>query len=638
MKNHVRVLVVGDEGTGKTSIINSLVSERFQEELPKVMQPVKITENGGEKVTITIVDSASGNEAELEEEMKKSNVVIVVYAVDNDATLASVRERWMPMIRKLGLGVPVVLTGNKIDVRGDEMRNGELENQIMPLMNEFSEIETCIECSAKQVFNIAEVFYFAQKAVLHPIAPIYDIREHKLRPECERALQRIFAMCDRDRDGCLNDDELNAFQLHCFGQPLRTEEVKGVKDVVRANTADGVSDSNGLTVTGFCYLHTLFIHKGRVETTWTILRKFGYDDQLRLTRDPAITEMKRGKEQVLELSEAGIAFLTEVFERFDKDKDGLLSEQELADLWSWTPKNPWGSLAEVGEVVETDAKGRLTLDGFLCRWTLWLNAPAEMGGSLAGNPSEALHYIQHLAFPENPRECVRVVRGGRRKGDARRGRRAPRTVFNCFVLGVEQTGKSSFINALIARPYKPAHVPTKQRKIACQMTTVTDVTDEEVRVTIIMHEFPFSEREGLLASEEMNVADLACICFHDSASFQRAVDMSEKLPPRVPRIFVQTKRDAMLDKIVLPSGEDPLTFCKRADLPAPVDIAVSQGDLGDPHIFPMMCETALQPSVACPHGAYETVGEGGIGKPLVVAGAAALSAYLFYRFYHSRRQ
>ena len=39
-------------------------------------------------------------------------------------------------------------------------------------------METCVECSAKIPLNVSEVFYFAQKAVLHPTAPLYDSREH----------------------------------------------------------------------------------------------------------------------------------------------------------------------------------------------------------------------------------------------------------------------------------------------------------------------------------------------------------------------------------------------------------------------------------------------------------------------------
>ena len=40
------------------------------------------------------------------------------------------------------------------------------------------EVETCVECSAKLPLNVSEVFYFAQKAVLHPTAPLYDSRDH----------------------------------------------------------------------------------------------------------------------------------------------------------------------------------------------------------------------------------------------------------------------------------------------------------------------------------------------------------------------------------------------------------------------------------------------------------------------------
>lgn len=40
------------------------------------------------------------------------------------------------------------------------------------------EVETCVECSAKIPLNVSEVFYFAQKAVLHPTAPLYDSRDH----------------------------------------------------------------------------------------------------------------------------------------------------------------------------------------------------------------------------------------------------------------------------------------------------------------------------------------------------------------------------------------------------------------------------------------------------------------------------
>ena len=89
-----------------------------------------------------------------------------------------------------------------------------------------------VECSALLPLNVSEVFYFAQKAVLHPTAPLYDSREHvswrhfsvwlklnplqTLKPKCLEALKRIFKISDIDKDGLLDAQELNQFQVSSF--------------------------------------------------------------------------------------------------------------------------------------------------------------------------------------------------------------------------------------------------------------------------------------------------------------------------------------------------------------------------------------------------------------------------------------
>ena len=71
-------------------------------------------------------------------------------------------------------------------------------------------------------------------------------------------------------------------QSKCFDTPLQAQELEGIKDMVREHSETGVRD-DGLTEAGFLYLHTMFIQRGRLETTWTVLRRFGYGEDLRLT-------------------------------------------------------------------------------------------------------------------------------------------------------------------------------------------------------------------------------------------------------------------------------------------------------------------------------------------------------------------
>ena len=68
-----------------------------------------------------------------------------------------------------------------------------------------------IECSAKGYFNLIDIVYCAQRAVLFPIGPLYDSMEKKLKPAFERALRRIFRICDKNNDGYLDDTELCEF-------------------------------------------------------------------------------------------------------------------------------------------------------------------------------------------------------------------------------------------------------------------------------------------------------------------------------------------------------------------------------------------------------------------------------------------
>ena len=88
----------------------------------------------------------------------------------------------------------------------------------------------------------------------------------------------------------------------CFKSPLQAQEVDGIKSILRSHdttmlrrlpspTHSSPSGSppgtppieEGVTEDGFLYLHTEFIRRARVETTWIVLRQFGYAEDLRLT-------------------------------------------------------------------------------------------------------------------------------------------------------------------------------------------------------------------------------------------------------------------------------------------------------------------------------------------------------------------
>ncbi|KIJ64547.1 hypothetical protein HYDPIDRAFT_111893 [Hydnomerulius pinastri MD-312] len=587
MRRDVRILLVGDEGVGKSTIVTSLIKESFvahvQHVVPEVTIPPEVTP---ENVTTYIVDSGAGpqDRQHLESEIRKAHVICVVYSIDNPNSFDRIPTFWLPQFRQLGVNVPVILVGNKIDLRGGEVTNEALEEEIIPIMNEFKEVETCVECSAKMPLNVSEVFYFAQKAVLHPTAPLYDSRDHVLKPACVSALKRIFKLCDANKDGVLDAAELNEFQRKCFDAPLQLQELEGIKEMVREHADGGVRD-NGLTEAGFLYLHTIFIQRGRLETTWTVLRKFGYAEDLKLTESFLLPKFDVPHDCSVELSPQGYQFFTDIFETFDKDQDGALKTAELDELFSTSPGNPWAS-QKFPDTTLVDDTGALTLQGWLAQWSM----------TTLLDHKTTLAYLAYLGYPDEHRTSA-LLTTRPRKVDRRKGK-VTRNVFLCYVCGAAGSGKTSLLRSFARKPYREAYEPTSK-----MISVVNAVDIDGSEKYLVLQEFGSKyEAETLRASKKTDLADLI-VYVHDSSdtnSFSYISNLRQQYNlDHIPTLFVATKSD--LDLAQQRHEVQPDVYCRRLGLQVPVAVSVKTGQTAD--VFHAMCSIAMNPHAAIPGGA-----------------------------------
>lgn len=585
MRRDVRILLVGDEGVGKSTIVTSLIKESFVPHVQHVVPEVTISpEVTSENVTTYIVDSGAGpsDKHHLELEVRKAHVICVVYAIDDSNSFNRIPVYWLPYFRQLGINVPVILVGNKIDLRGGEVTNKSLEDEIRPIMAEFKEVETCVECSAKIPLNVSEVFYFAQKAVLHPTAPLYDSKKQALKPACIDALSRIFKLCDANKDGVLENAELNEFQRKCFDAPLQLQELEGIKNMVRECNPDGVR-GDGLTEAGFLLLHTIFIQKGRLETTWTVLRKFGYAEDLLLTEAFLYPKFDVPSDCSVELSPLGYQFFTDVFEVFDKDRDGALNKDELEDLLSTAPPNvPWRNQSFPG----LDDDGAITLQAWLARWSMITLLDHKI----------TLAYLAYLGYPEEPRTGALLVTRPR-KHDRRRGK-STRNVFLCYVCGAAGSGKTSLLRSFAGEHFSDTYEPTGK-----VLSVVNSVDIHGSEKYLVLQEFGSKyEPEVLRNSKKTDLADVI-VYVHDSSdtnSFSYISNLRQQYSlDHIPTLFVATKSD--LDLAQQRHEVQPDVYCRRLNLQVPVAVSVKTGQIAD--VFHAICGVAMHPNSSIPGGA-----------------------------------
>lgn len=224
--------------------------------------------------------------------------------------------------------MPIVLNRNKVDVDPRSPVTGAPEEET-PLVKECwplcdsGDVSIAVETSAKEDMAVADLFHSAVTSVLYPLAPIYDHDTRMLNAAAIKALTRIFTIFDAGKDGVLDDVELNNFQTSCFSQsnPLAERELKNVKEVIRMNVEDGLARASSedgsemVKLAGFCFLNQLFVERAKPETIWTVLRAHGYADCLELVPEYTAPELAVGLDSSTELSDDGLGFLSELFDR-----------------------------------------------------------------------------------------------------------------------------------------------------------------------------------------------------------------------------------------------------------------------------------------------------------------------------------
>lgn len=614
----VRILLVGDAGVGKTSLVMSLLEDEWVENVPakldRVLIPADVTP---ENVTTSIVDCSVGNEGEgyVASELKQANVVCIVYTVSDDNTIKQVTEKWLPLLRDVygpEHEIPVILVGNKSDGPTNHT------DKVLPIMERWPEVETCVECSAKTMKNVSEIFFYAQKAVVHPTRPLYDADEKRLTDKTRKALIRVFKICDRDNDGYLNDAELNEFQKLCFGIPLTSAAIEDVKRAVADGCSDGIVEG-ALSLPGFLYLNLLFIERGRHETTWTVLRKFGYESNLKLGEDYLYPRIQVPIGCSTELSPEGIQFLSALFEKHDEDKDQCLSPCELANLFSVCPT---ASLSrEILSAVETNARGWITYAGYMAYWNM----------TTLINVSQTMEQLAYLGFAVgrstqtragSAADAIKITR--ERKIDLTE-RGTTRRVFQCLVVGGKDTGKSVFMQSLVGRGLLDA-MHTGRRHYPYVINRVK-VKDESKY--LLLREVDVLSPQDVLSGAE-TAADVVAFLYDisnpESFAFCATIYQKYFYRTRTPCVIIATKVER--EEVEQRWEVSPEEFCRQFELPRPIRFTEGQIGVATSPIFEQLATMAVYPHL---RRVYYLHDSNLLQKLTFGAALAALAGFLVFK-------
>lgn len=237
MKGTIRIVVVGDDGVGKSSLISTYISRVFPEEISKLASDSHLASEISNGVEVHIMDTSNdpGDEEVRKLKMCLADCIVVLYDVSRLNTLTNIATKWMPLIQQIYQEkliesddknkLRVLLCGTKTDLPPGNSKDLEDEvRELNELFATFPMIVSSFKCSAKSLDSQVEsVFYHAELAVNYPISPLYDIYQSTFTGQALVCFLRVFRIFDRDSDGVLNDSEFRSMHGKCFFENDDTE-------------------------------------------------------------------------------------------------------------------------------------------------------------------------------------------------------------------------------------------------------------------------------------------------------------------------------------------------------------------------------------------------------------------------------
>nr|CAI5849781.1 unnamed protein product [Callosobruchus analis] len=173
-----KLVIVGDGACGKTCLLIVFSKDQFPEVyVPTVFENyVADIEVDGKQVELALWDTAGQEDYDRLRPLSypDTDVILMCFSVDSPDSLENIPEKWTPEVKHFCPNVPIILVGNKKDLRNDPATISELKKMkqepVKPqdgrAMAEKINAFAYLECSAKSKEGVREVFENATRAAL----------------------------------------------------------------------------------------------------------------------------------------------------------------------------------------------------------------------------------------------------------------------------------------------------------------------------------------------------------------------------------------------------------------------------------------------------------------------------------------
>mmetsp|Transcript_13774 Transcript_13774/g.16398 ORF Transcript_13774/g.16398 Transcript_13774/m.16398 type:complete len:257 (+) Transcript_13774:224-994(+) len=218
----IKIVVVGDVGTGKTSLVQTYLSGEFPDDQiqdnlsPFTVLQSKVTGIQGEMCSISLWDTSSNEEMDRLRPLSyaQTDLFILCFSIVQPESYESIRAKWSREMNFHAHETPIVLMGLMSDLRSDESIKTRLaDRQLAPIVEEQGHnlakqlgARCYVECSALTRAGLVEAI---EKGIGSVLVDVKSASAAFLRKKLEEENKANLAEANaqEERDNHANDGD-----------------------------------------------------------------------------------------------------------------------------------------------------------------------------------------------------------------------------------------------------------------------------------------------------------------------------------------------------------------------------------------------------------------------------------------------
>jgi Ras family protein T1 len=285
------------------------------------------------------------------------NTVVLMYDFHNTNSFNKIKFDILPLLtNNISPNIySIIIVGNKLDLL-------DTNTQKFVIDQDKSSIETFQESSmivmkyfyisCKNYLNISPLFSEILNTLINPIHIFYSQNNNddmimekpnihtKFNDNFIKALTRIFRILDKDRINLISNNDFKKIHEEIYKTKLENDHFTALSEFIKSVSKDNLQTlEKGINLENFIELNKASVEINESQITWSMLRRFGYNDNLNI--DEGYYKSKNlyqinTCDYIVELSNQSKQALTDLFNQFSIKTQGnkpIVTEKEWKTIF-----------------------------------------------------------------------------------------------------------------------------------------------------------------------------------------------------------------------------------------------------------------------------------------------------------------